>query len=195
MHPVDVHILTLPERTHWLEECLVSLTNEPINIHLVGGVHHHVGKGRIQGFSQGTAEWVSFVDDDDLVLPGAFLAIESAIEEFPEARAVFTREELINDQGAVIKEARPIPDRFNKPHLFSLLRWDHHLMVFHRETLQPYLKDLEHFPMGCNAYLAKQFIKKYPCVMHPVVAYQWRIHADNWHTRAVKTVGNLSWPG
>lgn len=195
MNMIDVHILISPERELWLDECLASLKRQPINLYLIDGIKNHVGRGRIKGFSQGNSEWVSFVDDDDLVLPGAFSEIEDTVRNFPTAKAIFTREEFINEKGEVIKKATQLPDRFNKPHLLSLRRWDHHLMVFKRKELEVFLRDLKGLPMGCNAYLARQFIKNYPCVMHPMVAYQWRMHNSNWHKFAVKTVGDIKWPG
>jgi hypothetical protein len=187
---IDVHVLTLPdERQAWLQECLRSLEGHPVQVHVVEGIKNHVGRGRILGFAQGTSEWVSFVDDDDRVKPGAFASVLESITQFPQADAVFTREEWIDGVGALLQPAKAIPAKFSTSHIYKFFRWDHHLMVFRRSKLEPLLPKLMNFPMACNSFVADVFLKQYVCVMNPDIGYQWRIHPNNWCTRAVSVIG------
>jgi hypothetical protein len=187
---IDVHVLTLPhERQDWLQTCLQSLEGHPVQVHVVEGIQNHVGRGRMIGFSQGASEWVSFVDDDDRVKPGAFASVLESIAQFPQADAVFTREELIDETGALLRPAKAIPERFSTSHLYQFFRWDHHLMVFRRRKLEPLLPKLMDFPMACNSFVSDFFLKHYACVMNPYIGYQWRQHPNNWCRRAVSVLG------
>jgi hypothetical protein len=187
---IDVHILNLPnERQDWLQACLHSLEGHPVQVHLIEGIKNHVGQGRILGFSQGHSDWVSFVDDDDLVKPGAFASVLESIVQFPQADAIFTREESIDQNGVLLHPAKSIPERFSVSHVYQFFRWDHHLMVFRRSKLEPLLPKLLNFPMGCNSLISHFFLKNYCCIMNPYIGYQWRMHSNNWCKRAVSVIG------
>lgn len=87
---IDVHVLRHPDRPEWmLQQALVSLAVEPVNVHVLDAVVGHVGRARIAGFAQGSAEYVSFVDDDDAVEPGLFARALAVLEDNPELAGVF----------------------------------------------------------------------------------------------------------
>lgn len=166
---IDVHILTRPEQNNvWFAECLDSLKDEPVVLHILQGVKDHVGLGRIQGFSQGSCEWVSFVDPDDVVVPGIFSKVLEVIST-NDVDAVFTEEIQVD---ADLKQLYPVRG-FNT----------HHLMVFRRSLLTPLLDDLKDFPIKGDRYLATEFIKKHRAKPLHEVGYKWRIHESNWHKR------------
>ena len=166
---IDVHILTRPEQNNvWFAECLDSLKDEPVVLHILQGVKDHVGLGRIQGYSQGSCEWVSFVDPDDVVVPGIFNKVLEAIATH-EGDAVFTQEMQVN---ADLEQLYPV--RGCDPH---------HLMVFRRSLLMPLLDVLKDFPINGDRYLATEFIKKHRATPLYEVGYKWRIHESNWHKR------------
>jgi glycosyltransferase involved in cell wall biosynthesis len=177
VNKIDVHILTVPGRDQWLQECLASLGGQPVNVYTVPGVVGHVGRGRERGYRQGDSEWVSFVDDDDLVLPGAFDAMLAAIREFPAARAFFGREEMIDERGNVI--LRAAADVKRRP--YRWIDFAHHLAVYHRETLYGCLDRFLEIPVRPEQYMASWFRKNHVCVTLPTMTYQWRIHSGNHH--------------
>lgn len=52
MHPIDVHILTMPDSNReWLSRCIKSLDGEPVNLHILPGVKGDIAAGRMAGFA------------------------------------------------------------------------------------------------------------------------------------------------
>ena len=70
---VDVHVLHCYEPPEWIDACLRSLESEPVHVHLCAGIQGKVGLARANAFRQGTAEYVSFVDADDEVMPARLM--------------------------------------------------------------------------------------------------------------------------
>jgi glycosyltransferase involved in cell wall biosynthesis len=89
---LDVHIAmvqsTPPE---WLQQCVGSVLEAArrspfrVNVHLVQGVPGRIGDARAVGYAQGSEPYVTYVDDDDYILPEAFEKMDSAIRRYPEA--------------------------------------------------------------------------------------------------------------
>lgn len=57
----------------------------PVHVHVVPWVKGHIGKARANGYAQGSQPFVTYVDDDDYVLPHAFSAMSKAIESGADA--------------------------------------------------------------------------------------------------------------
>jgi glycosyltransferase involved in cell wall biosynthesis len=69
IHVIRYHSLAKPE---WFERCAQSLAHPKVRIHeVIGNSDPHFGQLRVEGFKQGDGEYVSFIDDDDYLLPGA----------------------------------------------------------------------------------------------------------------------------
>jgi hypothetical protein len=81
-HPVDTHVLVYHSRQRkaWLEQCLASLENEPTNVLVLDHPTNSVGEARAIAMREGDAPYLSFVDDDDWVMPGAFAACLAPLE-------------------------------------------------------------------------------------------------------------------
>lgn len=80
--PVDVHVLVHHGvlRPSWLERCLASLEDEPVNVLLVHDDDTHIGNARARAFAQCAAPFCAVVDDDDYVAQGAFGACLAAFD-------------------------------------------------------------------------------------------------------------------
>ncbi len=73
MFDIDVHIIRFKEPDWMMDRCLSSLNGQPVNIHIVKGeAEFPAFKARAKGFSKGHAPYVSYVDPDDEVKPGAY---------------------------------------------------------------------------------------------------------------------------
>ncbi len=164
---IDVHILTIPGREQWLSECLQSLKDEPVNVFVVPGIVGNFPESRKNGYAEGEAEWVTYVDDDDRVVAGAFSQLEKATKENPKYDAFYMYEEAINDIGLVI----------SKP-----LKEPHHLIVYPRVFVN---NNLDVFnARNPDSGLLKRLPKaaKVTCVKS--VGYQWRQHQKS-HSKGV----------
>lgn len=89
----------------------------PVNVIETPGVPGHIGEAYRGGYELGQWPWVTWVDDDDFVLPNAFSCLSEAIEQ-PDTDAIFAREILLGARGQMV----PIDRR-------------HHLAVYRRDAL------------------------------------------------------------
>lgn len=167
---IDVHILTLDsERKDWLEQCLASLVNEPIDLHVIEGTIGHIGDGRARGFAIGEHPLVSFVDPDDYVLPGGFAACENYLNDHHECEAVGTHE-FIFVEGKNISRCRES-------------KTPHHLIVFRRSSINQWINELRTTQRVPIHWLLTK-LSPIPMIQRPY--YCWRIHGNAWHLTTLK---------
>lgn len=123
---IDVHMLTLPnESKKFKQQCLDSLINEPITLHLCSGIYNNIALARSNAFLIGNLPYQSFVDPDDWVLSGGFTACLNVLESNSNIHVVYTHEF--------------IADLVGNYHLTNVKKWCHHLIVFRRQILHLYL--------------------------------------------------------
>ncbi len=180
---IDVHILHLPSTdTALWEECLHSLEEEPIQLHLTKGVPGHIGKARYAGFRKGSLPYISCVDPDDVVIPGAFHACLEALEENQDACGAYTDEQIIDYSGKVLK-----------PGLWSHLPWNpllqlepkylHHIFVMRRCFAEKYYLELLRWP-SMPEYILKCLITAHGPWLHVNrFGYKWRIGSEASHNK------------
>lgn len=160
---IDVHVLTYSgTRDEWLQQCLDSLASEPCTVRIVSGEEGNVGAGRAQGYALGDHEFVSYVDSDDYVLPGV---MEAALRGLEKSRSVVTLERW------------RWGDRINPNPMQH-----HHLAVYRREDLAPWLPVLHEHPIHCDDLLMRKIIP----TQLSFVGYVWRIHAGQGHRKATR---------
>jgi hypothetical protein len=175
---IDVHII-VSENEPWIEECLNSLESEPVNVWFVHRIEGDVRKAREEGFSKGSSEFVSFIDPDDVIVPGIFKQCLDVLHENPDAVGVYTTDELVDVSGNHIaygwaQYEKPFTD---KGFPIELTNGIHHLRVFRRSAVEKCL------PLKSRMIpepLLNAEIQKHGDLIHiPVVGYKWRIHGDN----------------
>jgi len=178
MLKVDTHALLLPETNqNWWDECRATLKNEPINLLTTDGIRGHIGKARAKGFQLGESPYISFVDPDDLVIPGAFSACIKTLEAHPDACGTYTDEILIESSGRKIRPGFFSGHPWNPLHMLEP-QYMHHLLVMRRTAVLPYLKELDKWPNLAEFVLKGLMVQSGPWVRTNLVGYQWRI-SDN----------------
>jgi hypothetical protein len=178
---VDVHCIHIPstDKKLW-EECRASLEGEPINLHMVDGVVGHTGKGRVEGFSQGNSPYVSCVDPDDLVLPGAFQACIDALEKHPEACGAYTDEVLIDSQGKVLRPGIWSKEAWN-PLLQLEPKYLHHVYVMRRCYVEKYALEILKWPKMPEYVLKCLITEQGPWIHVDRFGYKWRMLSNSVH--------------
>jgi hypothetical protein len=181
---VDTHVILLPDTPRdWWRQCRRSLEGEPIRLHEVEGVAGHIGKGRAKGFRLGDAPYVSCVDPDDLVIPGAFAACIDALEKHPEACGAYT-DELRMDREGNISGAGLWSGRPWNPLLQLEPEYLHHLFVIRRRYVEPHLAELaDKWPYLAD-FVLKGLLTAYgPWVHVDRFGYKWRLHGETAHKK------------
>jgi len=171
---IDVHVLTLPtDRKDWFDLCIASLKDEPINLHILDGIQDKIGQARVNGFAQGSSDFVSYVDPDDYVLPGGFARCEEALTQHSSVACAYTFEYRTGINGTIRS--------YNSYH-----HGKHHLVVFRRSFLENYYERLKEQNILPEVWLLKQIEKNFKHKAFFEIAepfYVWRIHDQSWTQR------------
>lgn len=116
--PIDCHVLWLPgQRDDWWQKCRQSLCGEPVNVHRVEGIPGDYVTARCRAFAVGSAPFVSYVDPDDWVMPGAFSHCLWKLAD-PDVVMVWT------DSVRAYEDRPPAPVKPYRPHqLIVARRW------------------------------------------------------------------------
>lgn len=173
---IDVHILTMPnDNQAWFEKCLNSLKKEPVSVQVCNGIKGDIGNARADAFLLGDNEYVSFVDPDDYILPGGFLACLDELHK-SNCDVVYTQEIITGFSGVV----------HDKP----LIRdWIHHLIVMRRDVVLKHIEELRKWKWNGTTYEGRVFIEKLQSIGHKVSNikkpyYVWRRHIDSFTMKA-----------
>lgn len=108
---VQVQVIKTPHRERFLSECLDSMHLEPIEVVLTDFGHHLTN--RLDFIDTATADFISFVDDDDVIVPGIFQKLLDVMTD--DAVGAHSHEALITVDGKPLS-----PPNFN--HAFSVER-------------------------------------------------------------------------
>lgn len=181
---VDVHILHLPnENQDWWKLCEESLRGHPINVHNLEGIVGDFRAARRRGYEQGSAPYVTYVDPDDIVLPGAYQACISVLEADPSLGGAHTNSQKIDKDGNVIEEMI-IPDRpWDIDKMIRCPMPVHQVAVVRRSVMEQAFELVE-VPQKntCVDYILYASVAAIaPWYYIPIHGYQWRIHDDGYH--------------
>jgi hypothetical protein len=155
---VDIHVLYYPPATRpdWWAECLESLRAADrlgARAHVIDGVPGHIGAGRALGYRCGSAEYVSYVDSDDVLAAPLLPACVKSLERAPDLAGVYTDFEWVDETGTslgIVRRGEWSPAR----HLTLDSARPKQLSVMRRSAVELCLDDLERWPVGADAVLA-----------------------------------------
>lgn len=154
---LDVHILQHPEYRRWkVGRCLESCHSDRAHVHLLEGYPDHIGRGRVEGFSRGTQPFVTYVDDDDMLVPGTLDILVGLLEQTPVAAMAYvfnTRE----DEHTQIPPARTSAKyRITTKQKFKSFR--DHMCVYRRDWLQDLLPEYQRWRRGGDSRIMRNYI-------------------------------------
>ena len=131
MNRCDLHVIVCPYcKPEWVDELMGDLSGQPINLHLPPCVEGNVGASRALGFAMGTAEYVSFADPDDRIMPGAVSACIEALDADSSLGVVFTGEQIVNE--LLVPTRNPDISSYNRKLHLATPRHVHGLIVMRR---------------------------------------------------------------
>jgi hypothetical protein len=118
---LDVHVLLHNSNAEWEAQCRSSIEAAvcrapfPVSVYYLDGEPGHIGRGRALGYAKGVNAFVTYVDNDDYVRPGAFAQLDAALKNNPDA--VFPREVTLQNGQICDGEQR------------------HHLAIYRRDQI------------------------------------------------------------
>lgn len=109
------------EREDLLSQCLESLKDEPITLHICEGIPGNLRLARANAIAKGTNEYIGWVDPDDFIIPGAYERLLHIIGDKKFAWAMEEIWDMTPDVSRVItKRLRHNP---------------HHMHIIHRSLI------------------------------------------------------------
>lgn len=157
---LDVHIIVSHNTPpHWQNQCRGSvriaagMAGFTVVLHEVQGIIGHIGKARAAGYALGTQPYATCVDDDDYVLPHAFLQMAQALRSG--ASAVCTPEYALQNGH------------------FGNGRARHHLIAYRRDIL------IDHTQWPCCGDVAQMQRIGPDAVDLPERAYVHRLYSTS----------------
>lgn len=173
---VDLHVLRDPARSHWHDALFASLADQPCNVFVLDAVPGDLGRGRTLGFEAGSAPYVSFADDDDLVMPGAIAACVAALERDQGAVGAYTDEVWIDERGCRLSDGPSVGVEWSLPWHLATPFGVHHLLVMRRDSLMPLLPIVDGLARSADWTLTRLLALKGHWFHVPMIGYQWRRH-------------------
>lgn len=129
---LDVHIALIDSVSkEWVNQCIESVNiaaknaEYEVNVHIFDGIVDHIGKARQLGYSFGSANYMTYVDCDDYILPNAFSCLHDSLKVGAD---LITTGEM----------------RLQNGHFTELTTGLFHLMVYKRDILINF--DFEQYP-------------------------------------------------
>lgn len=116
-----------------------------MNVHVIPN-GSHIDQGRARGFATGSADFVSLLDSDDWLLPGAVDSCLEALALRPEAVGAFTDEVRMRDGVQVGVGDSTGTGPWNPTRQLTQISYARHLMVMRRAVVMPYLAELARWP-------------------------------------------------
>lgn len=187
----DVHMLVTSGRYSWRNAAINSIRNEPCYFRTLPGIKNHIGLGRYNGFSKGTCEYISYIDDDDLIVSGILKKLIELLDRTPEAAGAFSLSIRIDSSGRVLENSKylKLPPTFKNWNFenYSLI---HQLVVYRRQIVEKYLPILKEENKFPEMILNRLICREYKFICLPEVGYYWRIHSKGIHKS--KLISNLA---
>lgn len=179
---IDCHILTRPtDNKAWLEACLESLKNEPVNLFIESGIEGNTALARKNAFFKGNAEFVTHIDPDDAVVPGVLQRCLDTIKQ--EDVGAYSLTARMNSSGRTeMKLLAPHTEWTVKLQAEALPRLFQTASVVRRSVIERVLTD--HFDLLPSVWGQDRCILLM-CAMYgnwrcvPEVGYLYRIHLRN----------------
>lgn len=171
---VDVHIIKSDRG--YFDECMESIKDEPINLHLLEHSEGEHGKLRIEGFKKGDSPYVALIDDDDVVIPGVF---QRAIDVMEQGYSAYYSNHYVMDA-----EGNVYGRRFTKPMPpigYSQWKQMHHVVVYRRDIITPILHLLDGVQLGDKLLLNLKSIYDGRVFGENRMGLYWRVHEKSMH--------------
>lgn len=170
---VHAHVLVHTDPDH-LDDTVNSLTDEPVDFSILPGIPRQVGFARALGFSGSSDhhDYVAFVDDGDIVQPGAFAEAIDYLDRHPGVVSVYSDVERIRFDGSHDGFARRPPWTPLRQLCFSGTVW--HLHVMRRAAVMRCLDELARWPT-CEEWVLMGLLTRFGIHHHvPKIWYRWR---------------------
>lgn len=186
---IDCHVLEMPgDNAAWAEQLRADLSAEGVSQHWLPGIQGALGAARAEGYRRGSAEFVSYADPDDRIIPGTFAALVDALEARPFAPFAWAGEQVTD--AALQPQGDPDvwPEGYCPRRHQHQVRHVHGVVLYRRTLVERALPLLERAHAGADwllgLHLAQPNLARpddWRPVHVPIVGRLWRQHRGGLH--------------
>lgn len=185
----DLHILACLARPDWLEAAIASTDGQPVNLFVCEGEDGHIGRARAQAFQHGSAEYVAWIDDDDVLEPGAVAMCIEYLDQHPQAVSVYTDVIVIDEAGAELHRTAKAP--WTPVRQLCRVGEVHHFHMARRAWVEEVLPKLAQWACGCEEYVLMGELARFGPHHHiSAPLYRWRQKSG---PSALRTITEERW--
>lgn len=181
---IDVHVIK--SNRGYFNECIESLKDDPIDVHILKHSDENYGLLRAEGFLKGKHEYAAAIDDDDILIQGIF---NTALKQMQTGKftAYYSNHYIMNSNKKVYGK------RFNKLASeigFSQSIQMHHVVVYKKSIIEPVLKYLEGIKIFDKTLLNLKSIYDGKVKGDNNFGLYWRVHDKCIHKKPNKSFKN-----
>lgn len=175
---IDLHILhhSAATRPDWWATCRASARAAEqcglCTLHIMEAPGEHIGANRAEAFGLGNHPYVAYLDSDDVLIPDGIPPLLNALEQRPDLCGVYSDHQHIDEHGALLFDRKRGP--WSAVQQLCQPDYPHHLAVYRRAAVWPYLDAIAAFPTYSDFVLAGLATQFGPWLQVPVLAYQRR---------------------
>lgn len=189
---LDCHVILAPSRASFHNRCLASLAKQDCNIHLIP-YQSSISKGRLLGYSKGTAEFVTLLDDDDYLADNGYSECIKALDSNPDCIGVYTSEVRIDLEGNHSAPIPPLSEQWTYGNMISKHPYVHHGVILRREWYNKASFLLEKYPMIGDQAMLLWLGKRGEFVHVPIVGYYWQSHTNQSSNKQSEWASFMIW--
>ena len=181
---IDVHMGYSPNNVQYRRLALESLNHPGFNVIEVSDANSAL-ELRTKGIQRSNAEYISYVDDDDLLVNPDII---SKYIQYQKPNAVFTNSNIIDSTGKCLRNWLSSGFHFNQSELIKGNQRIHQLYVVKRELANRAIEQTN----NVAKLLKVEHIKEWPCELSfvievakltqwkylPEICYAWRQHSS-----------------
>lgn len=179
-HIIDLHILHSPGwHPELLDRAIASTEGESVTIHVVP-YEGHLGKARANGYRQGVAPYLAFLDADDELIPGGLAALAAILDANPALCGAYGAEERLRPDGRT--EQRSDQQWLPIAQLTRASAMDNAILM-RRTAVMPHLDEAANLALRSNRLLRGLVTQHGPWQACQVPTYRWRLRDGSLRTQ------------
>lgn len=179
---LELLIRTFPGREEYYKQALKSVKEDGIKPTIFKATTDDPLEGLLESIQKSKSEYFTWVNDDDILLPGLVNKCVNLLDSNSKVVGVSTLGDKIDEKGNLIVEGFNFGEYDPKLHCIHPTHV-HELTVVRTNLLKLYIKEALKFRVFYNWYLTGMIKSHGDWVKIQESGYQWRIHPGNLHNR------------
>ena len=181
---VDAHILIGDEPIEWRNEALNDIAALPVTLHKLKAITGQLAGARINGWTVGASEYITWFDPDDRypsVAAAAFIhAAVDKMQRDTRLACCYSTEQRVD---ASLNHVGRVHDQpYSKAMMLTHPSWIHGLVIMKRSCVLEHAHKIDHSKPHPEWQLYKLLARsRLGFLRLPYVARLWRQHAHNAH--------------